>query len=124
MFELTVELTFSAAHCIKGHAGPCAELHGHNYRVLVTAGSESLNEHGMVVDFGDLKRICGEAVEPLDHTFLNDLPAFAEVNPTAEAIARHLYKAIANGLRSAAPEVALAAVTVYESERSFVTYRE
>lgn len=124
MFELTVELAFSAAHCIKGHPGPCAELHGHNYRVVATAAGESLNDHGMVVDFGDLKRVCGEAIAPLDHTYLNDLPAFAEVNPTAEAIARHLYRTIAEGVRSAAPGVRLAMVTVYESDRSYATYRE
>jgi 6-pyruvoyltetrahydropterin/6-carboxytetrahydropterin synthase len=83
MFELAVELTFSAAHRIEGHPGPCAQLHGHNYRVETTVASERLNDHGMVLDFGDLKQICGQAIAPLDHSFLNDCPAFAEANPTA-----------------------------------------
>jgi 6-pyruvoyltetrahydropterin/6-carboxytetrahydropterin synthase len=125
MFELTVEVSFSAAHCIRGHPGRCAQLHGHNYRVVVTVSSERLNEQGLVVDFAELKRICQEVVDPLDHTLLNDLPAFATANPTAEALARHVYQAAAQALAAAAlAAVRLARVTVYESERAYATYWE
>jgi 6-pyruvoyltetrahydropterin/6-carboxytetrahydropterin synthase len=122
MFELTIETSFPAAHCIPDHPGKCAQLHGHSYRVLVTVAGEGLNRQGMLMDFGDLKEICGKVIDPLDHTYLNDLPAFAEQIPTAEAIARHIYRGVAAEL--AAPGVRLARVVVYESERSFATYWE
>jgi len=125
MFELTVEIPFCAAHEIKGHPGPCAQLHGHNYRALITVSGERLNQAGMLVDFGDLKDLSALVVASLDHAYLNALPAFADINPTAEAIARHIYRGVAAELasRSDLPLV-LARVTVYESERSFATYQE
>jgi 6-pyruvoyltetrahydropterin/6-carboxytetrahydropterin synthase len=124
MFELMVEMHFSAAHCIRGHSGRCAQLHGHNYRVVIAVTAQRLNEQGMVIDFADLKAVCHDAIDGLDHTVLNDLPVFRETNPTAEAVAHHLYQAIAGELQSAAEgRIALDRVTVYESESSYATYR-
>lgn len=124
MFELSVEVRFSAAHRIEGHAGRCANLHGHNYRVVVTVAGRKLNDQGMVIDFGKLKEICRTATDPLDHTYLNDLPAFAETNPTAEALARHIHELVTRGLADAAPgDVRVDGVTVYESDQSCATYR-
>jgi len=124
MFELSVEVRFSAAHRIEGHAGRCAQLHGHNYRVVVTVAGRELDEQGMVIDFGTLKEICRAATDPLDHTYLNDLPAFAQTNPTAEALARHIHALVTRGLADTAPgEVRVDGVTVYESDQSCATYR-
>ncbi len=125
MYELTVEIPFSAAHCIPEHPGKCARLHGHSYRALITVAGERLNEQGMLVDFGDLKRVCGEVIEPLDHTYLNEHPAFATVAPTAEAIARHIHDGVAPALAALLGERArLARVVVYESATSFATYSQ
>lgn len=125
MFELTVEIAFSAAHQIRGHPGPCAGLHGHNYRVLVTVAGDRLDDQGLLMDFGELKEICGRVIEPLDHRFLNDLAPFRSTNPTAEAIARLIYQGVAAALASGSHDhVSVARVTVYESERSCATYRE
>lgn len=124
MYELTVEIPFSAAHCIPEHPGKCARLHGHSYRALITVAGEQLNEQGMLVDFGDLKQVCGEAIEPLDHTYLNEHLAFANTVPTAEAIARHIHDAVAPALAARLEGRArLAQVVVYESATSFATYR-
>ncbi len=124
MFELSVEGHFSAAHCIRGHPGRCAQLHGHNYRVIVAVTSEHLNNQDMVIDFADLKAICHKAIDEIDHTVLNDHPAFRETNPTAEAVAQHLYQEIADKVDAAANgRVTLDRVTVYESDSSYATYR-
>jgi len=123
MYELTVEMSFSAAHSIAGHRGRCANLHGHNYRAVITVAGERLNEQGMLIDFGDLKAICAEIITPLDHSYLNDLPAFGEVNPTAEAIAGHIYDAVEIALSRAHKGVRLSHVRVCESETSYATYR-
>lgn len=125
MFELTVEIPFSAAHRICGHEGPCANLHGHNYRALVTVAGDRLNEIGMLVDFGELKRVCAEVIAPLDHGYLNDIGEFSVTNPTAEKIAQHIYHGVS--ARMGDPgfgEIRVMQVTVFESERSSATYRE
>jgi len=87
-FELSVELDFAAAHQIPGHPGKCARMHGHNYRVVVQVAGEELDELGMLVDFADLRTVCQQVIGELDHRTLNELPAFANVPPTSEHIAR------------------------------------
>ena len=124
MFELTVELEFSAAHRLPDYPGPCARLHGHNYRVVVVVEGEQLNAQGMLIDFGELKSLCRQEVGPLDHAYLNEQPAFAGAPPTAEVIARHLHQGIAKALAGRGPSaLALARVSVYESASSTATYR-
>ena len=123
MFELTVEIQFSAAHRIEGHPGPCAHLHGHNYHVAVTVAGDQLGNQGMLLDFGRLKDICREVIDPLDHSFLNDLPPFSSTNPSAEALAQHIFRGVAANLPSDTG-IRLARVTVRESDTSAATYSE
>lgn len=122
MFELTVEIQFSAAHQIEGHPGPCSRLHGHNYHALITISGDELDDQGMLLDFGELKAACRDIIAPLDHTFLNDLPAFANINPTAEALARHIHHQLGLKLPSLRPDLRVARVTVRESQTSSATY--
>ena len=74
--RLTKEFTFESAHALDGYDGLCREIHGHSYRLFVTIKGEPICEEGnpkmgMVMDFGDLKRIVnGEIVERLDHSFV------------------------------------------------------
>lgn len=124
MYELSIETSFSAAHCLRGHPGRCARMHGHNYRVIIVVQAGELNDQGMVIDFADLKEICQQVVDPLDHTLLNDLPAFSEQNPTAERLAHLLFTGLTNRIADlTGGRVTLDHITVYESERSCVTYR-
>ena len=54
----------------------CREIHGHSYRLFVTikgepSQCESNPKCGMVMDFGDLKRIVNsEIIDRLDHSFV------------------------------------------------------
>lgn len=74
--RLTKEFSFESAHALDGYDGLCREIHGHSYRLFVTVvGEPSRDESnpklGMVMDFGDLKRIVNrEVIEPLDHSFV------------------------------------------------------
>ena len=74
--RLTKEFSFEAAHALGGYDGPCREIHGHSYRLFVTVKGEPISEEGdpklgMVMDFGDLKRIVNrEIVDRLDHSFV------------------------------------------------------
>ena len=73
--RLTKEFSFESAHALDGYDGLCREIHGHSYRLFVTIkGEPSCEENdpklGMVMDFGDLKRIVNrEIVNRLDHSF-------------------------------------------------------
>ena len=74
--RLTKEFSFESAHALDGYDGLCREIHGHSYRLFVTvvgepSQCESDPKLGMVMDFGDLKRIVnGEIVDRLDHSFV------------------------------------------------------
>ena len=121
MFELKVRRSFAAAHQLRGYAGKCEALHGHNYIVEVTVRAERLNGIGLALDFKDLKNTLDGLLDGFDHTYLNDLEPFARDNPSAENIAAVIYRA----LKPAVPAPAtLAAVTVWENENSAATYWE
>ena len=87
MYEITVEKHFDAAHYLRGYQGKCEELHGHRYRVVVKLRAEKLNDIGLAYDFTDVKRHLKEILARFDHTCLNDVADFSEINPSAENIA-------------------------------------
>ncbi len=76
VIRLTKQFSFEAAHAIEGYDGPCREIHGHSYKLYVTVKGEPESDErspkfGMVMDFGELKRIVGEqVVKPFDHAFM------------------------------------------------------
>jgi len=119
MYELQVEVSFDAAHCLRGYQGACARLHGHTYRVQVTLRGPDLAPSGMLVDFRDVKRALHEIAERYDHRFLNEVPPFTDVNPTAENLARHFYDELKRALGQAVSKV-----TVWESPSSCASYWE
>lgn len=76
IIRLTKEFTFEAAHALEGYDGPCREIHGHSYRLLVTvkgrpSAADTDPKCGMVLDFGVLKRIVSEEiVSRFDHALV------------------------------------------------------
>ena len=125
MFRMTVESQFSAAHAIREYPGPCCRLHGHNYRVVVHLSGSELDRLGLLIDYTEVKRALGAVLDPLDHVNLNELPAFATVNPTSEELARHIYRYLRDALLNTEDlqrRVRLVQVEVYESERQGVGY--
>lgn len=94
MYTIKKEFTFSASHVLKGLAGthPCSRLHGHNYTVIVKLQSETLDKNGFVQDYRELDAIKQFIDNNLDHRHLNDVPVLEGINPTAENIARQLFK--------------------------------
>ncbi len=120
MYEITIKKSFSAAHLLKEIGGKCEELHGHNFLVEVSVKADALNEDGLLIDFRVVKRWTDEALEALDHKYLNELECFKGINPSSERIARFLYERIAEKARQA--KVPLTRVTVWESENARVSY--
>ena len=76
VIRLTKEFSFEAAHALEGYDGLCREIHGHSYRLFVTVKGTPCDEetnpkYGMVLDFGELKRIVNEQIlSRLDHAFV------------------------------------------------------
>jgi 6-pyruvoyltetrahydropterin/6-carboxytetrahydropterin synthase len=120
MFDLVIETQFSAAHQLRGYKGKCEDLHGHNWRVQVTVASDKLNDIGMVIDFHELKAIAGEVISSLDHSFLNDVFPFTELNPSSENIAKWIYESMKKKVESR--NCNMSSVTVWENETSSATY--
>ena len=122
MFEVSVEQTFAAGHALRNYKGKCENVHGHNYRVRVTIAGEQLDSTGLLVDFVEVKRLMGGAIEYLDHRFINDLPPFDQINPSAENIAKYFYDRVSTGLKTEAP-VRISEVCVWETDTSSAVYR-
>jgi len=89
MYEVTIIKSFSAAHLLAEIGGKCEELHGHNFKVEITASAEGLNSNGLLIDFRFLKK-SGDILEDIDHKYLNSLTSFSGINPSAENI-RQIY---------------------------------
>ena len=120
MFEVIVEASFAAAHSLRGYQGKCAQVHGHNFRVRVTAEGEQLDELGLLVDFTVLKGRLRQLVERLDHENLNEVPPFDVINPSTENIARYLAVEMQAGM----PEgVRVSSVWVQETDANVAVYR-
>jgi len=121
-FEIYVKTDFAAAHSLRGYPGDCAQIHGHNWDVEVFVRCSELDEIGIGIDFRDIKQIVNEVLEDLDHSNLNDLPAFKDMNPTSENIARFLYKEISKKLNT--DMVKVSKVMVSETPNAGASYRE
>jgi 6-pyruvoyltetrahydropterin/6-carboxytetrahydropterin synthase len=117
-FEITTTREFSAAHQLRLYDGSLEPLHGHNWRVRVTVASPTLDAIGVVMDFHELERLVDELIKPLHNRHLNDVPAFAALNPSAENVAGY----IGLGLRLPAA-VRLKGVEVWETAGNSATYR-
>ncbi|HYO62826.1 MAG TPA: 6-carboxytetrahydropterin synthase QueD [Pyrinomonadaceae bacterium] len=122
MFEVMIERHFSSAHQLRNYRGKCENLHGHNYKVEIYARGRELNEAGLLVDFVELKDAADEVVQYLDHRNINELPPFdAELNPSAENLARFILERVA--ARVTDERVQVFQVRCFETPTSVATYR-
>lgn len=122
MFEVSVEQTFAAGHALRNYRGKCENVHGHNYRVLVTIEGPELDSIGLLVDFVHVKKLINAVVDRLDHQFINDLPPFDTINPSAENMARYFYDEISKGLGADVP-LRIGQVKIWETDTASATYR-
>ena len=122
MYELMIEAQFAAAHQLRSYKGKCENMHGHSWRVQVTVSSENLNDIGLAVDFHELKEMTAEVLKSLDHSLLNEVFPFTEINPSSENIAKWVHDSLQK--RISEKGVSLTSVTVWESDSASATYFE
>lgn len=120
MFEVSVEETFAAGHALRGYRGKCENVHGHNYRVRLTMEGRELDATGLLVDFVEVKKLIQGVVDYLDHRFINDLPPFDILNPSAENLAKYFYDEVSVHLPA---PVRLRQVKIWETDVTSATYR-
>lgn len=121
MFEVSVDKTIACAHRLFGYDGPCEALHGHNYQIRATYSGEELDQFGMLVDFTDIKKAFTKVLDTLDHKYLNELPPFRELSPSAENIARHVFRELS---RTRFERGRLKSITVWETPTQVAIYSE
>jgi len=123
MFEVAVEQSFASAHALRNYKGRCENVHGHNWKVQVVIEGEKLDATGMLVDFLDVKSFMGEVLDRIDHQFLNEIPPFDVVNPSAENIAEYFYQQLNGKLADTPVPVRIREVKIWETEIQSATYR-
>ena len=71
--RITKQFNFETGHALYGYDGKCKNVHGHSYKLSVTVIGSPITDtnnvkYGMVIDFGDLKKIVKEEiVDIFDH---------------------------------------------------------
>ncbi|MDG1728569.1 MAG: 6-carboxytetrahydropterin synthase [Algibacter sp.] len=71
--RITKQFSFETGHALYGYDGKCKNVHGHSYKLSVTVIGKPISDNtnvkfGMVIDFGDLKKIVKEEiVDVFDH---------------------------------------------------------
>jgi 6-pyruvoyltetrahydropterin/6-carboxytetrahydropterin synthase len=129
---ITRRVHFSAAHRLHNPRlspeenrrifGLCnnPNFHGHNYELDVSVSGPVDPDTGYVADLGEVKRIAEEiVVAALDHRNLNlDVPAFRELNPTAENIVVVIW-----GMLDGRLPGRLEKLVLWETPRNYVEYR-
>ena len=74
MYTLKTSAAFDSAHFLAGYQGKCANLHGHHWCIEVVVGEETLQQEGvqrgMVLDFGDVKKVVRNLADSYDHALI------------------------------------------------------
>lgn len=120
MFRVSKEAYFSASHHLRNYNGKCENIHGHNWKVVVSAEGEALDKGGMLIDFHELKAALNEVLDLLDHKDLNATKPFDSIEPSAENIARFIAEAVAEKIDREG--VRIARVSVWETTTSEAVY--
>ena len=141
IIKITKQFSFEMAHALRNYDGLCRNIHGHSYKMDITLAGQPLNDdnspkNGMVMDFGDLKRLVNEEIiSLLDHALVLNAKTekslidilkqnfekivVVDFQPTTE----NLLDFIANKLMKRLPEnVKLCRVRLRETDTSYAEW--
>ncbi|MBC8439465.1 MAG: 6-carboxytetrahydropterin synthase [Deltaproteobacteria bacterium] len=122
LYEVYIKDYFAAAHVLKGYDGACANMHGHNWIVEAYIQCTKLNQLGIGIDFLDVQAALKDVLSKLDHTFLNENPAFANINPTSETLSEFLFAELSQRLNT--EHIRVSKVMVLESPGCGSSFQE
>jgi 6-pyruvoyltetrahydropterin/6-carboxytetrahydropterin synthase len=120
MYELKVVTKFAAAHQLTMVGSKCENMHGHNWKVEVYVTGVKLDEGGVVMDFGAIKKHVAEIMSLLDHKYLNELEHFQQNQPSSENIAYFVATELKQRIDNSS--VRVSRVTAWESDDASATY--
>jgi len=120
MFEVKIASCFAAAHQLKLETEKSESMHGHNWKIEVCVQGNALNPAGLLMDFGNLKKLVVEIVARMDHKCLNDLDCFKGLNPSSENIAKFIAESLDARVRN--ETVRVSKVSVWESQDACATF--
>jgi 6-pyruvoyltetrahydropterin/6-carboxytetrahydropterin synthase len=120
MWEISQETCVAAAHQLRFAPGEGERLHGHNWRIKAVVRAKELDKSGFVLDFNHVGSVLRALVEPYEHVFLNEVPPFDDLNPTAENLARVVADQLAEKIDDS--RVHVARVEVWENDTCSATY--
>ena len=140
--RITKQFNFETGHALYGYDGKCKNVHGHSYKLSVTVIGKPITDtanvkYGMVIDFGDLKKIVKEQiVDVFDHAtvFNKNTPhielanelikrghdvILVEYQPTSE----NMVVDFSNKIKNLLPEnIQLHSLRLQETETSFAEW--
>ncbi len=122
MYEVKINTTFSAAHQLRGYDGQYENLHGHNWGATVLVEARELDSMGVGIDFIVLKKKVEAILSKLDYQNINEIPPFDKQNPSAENIARWVFKELSADIDS--ETVKVKRVEIREMEDCGAAYYE
>jgi len=141
IIRVTKIFRFEMAHALLGYDGLCKNIHGHSYILKITVSGQPIQDEdnfkeGMVIDFGDLKRVVNKyIVDIYDHTVvLNKKAQIAGFTELKEMFDRHHYtdfQPTAENLvlyyadilkRELPKEVKLESVVLFETANSYAEW--
>ena len=140
--RITKLFHFETWHALYGYDGKCKNVHGHSYKLAVTVSGKPISDTnnvklGMVIDFGDLKKIINEEiVDVFDHAtvFNKNTPhvelanelikrghhvLLVDYQPTSEMMVIDFAEKIKNRLPST---IHLFSIKLQETETSFAEW--
>jgi 6-pyruvoyltetrahydropterin/6-carboxytetrahydropterin synthase len=134
MLCITKKFRFEAAHALLNYNGPCKNIHGHSYELLVSVTGTKDTESGMVMDFKLLKSIVKEEfLDKIDHALIiNTQQAASELYRTytgkifemrAEPSAENMVELFAELIASKLPaHCKVYRIKLFETESSYVEW--
>ncbi len=118
MYELKVQMYFSAAHHLLNYEGDCENQHGHNWLVEAYVQGDKLNQSNILIDYKVLKTALKSILDYLDHRDINELPEFKDISPSSEILAKFIYDKMKEKIAQTSK------VSIWETPTSCATYSE
>ena len=122
MYSLGMRREFSARHyLIGGDWGAENSEHAHHYRMELVLEALNLDQHGYLVDIVEVEQHLEAVIADVAGRTLNDLAAFAGLNPSIERLATILHAAFRPRLAHLRLEALT--VTLWEDDIAWTSYR-